>query len=69
MAKKNKEMPLLHYKPMKELCNEHPKLRATLEQSYSNYTLQVPQSINNVQPVVSFASQLYPIIEKKSSFW
>ena len=63
---KNKEMPLLHYKPMKELCNEHPKLRATLEQSYSNYTLQVPQSINNVQPVVSFASQLYPIIEKKA---
>ena len=65
---KDKEMPLLYYQPMKELCNDNPELRVAVEQSYSNYSLEVPQSINNLQPVVSFVSQLYPIIEKEARF-
>ena len=63
---KDKEMPLLQYQPMRELCTEHPELRVAVEQSYSNYTLEVPQSIDNVQPAVSFASPLYHIIEKEA---
>ena len=63
---KDKEMPLLHYQPMRKLCTEHPELRVAVEQSYSNYTFQVPQSINNLQPAVSFASPLYHIIEEEA---
>ena len=63
---KDKEMPLLQYQPMRELCNDHPELRVAVEQSYNNYTLEPPQGIDNPQPALSFASQRYHIIEKEA---
>ena len=63
---KDKEMPLLHYQPMRELCTDHPEMRVAVEQSYSNYTLEAPQSIDNPSAAVSFASPLYHIIEEEA---
>ena len=60
---KTREMPLLQYQPMRELCTEHPEMRVAVEQSYSNYTLEVPQS---PPAAVNFASRLYHIIEKEA---
>ena len=60
---KDKEMPLLQYQPMRELCIEHPEMRVAVEQSYSNYTFEVPQS---PPAAVNFASPLYHIIEKEA---
>ena len=63
---KDKDMPLLHYQPMRELCTDHPEMRVAVEQSYSNYTIEAPQSIDYSQPAVSFASPLYHIIVKEA---
>ena len=63
---KDKDMPLLHYQPMRELCNEHPEMRVAVEQSYSNYTVEVPQRTDNPSAAVSFASPLYHIIEEEA---
>ena len=63
---KAKELPLLQYQPMQELCIEHPEMRVAVEQSYSNYTLEVLQSVDHLQPTVSFASPLFHIIEKEA---
>ena len=63
---KTKEMPLLQYQPMRELCNEHPEMKVAVEQSYSNYTVEVPQRIDNPSATVSFASPLYHIIEEEA---
>ena len=64
---KDKETPLLHYQPMRELCSDHPELRVAIQQSYNNYTLEVPKNIDSPPTAVSFASPLYHIIEKEAS--
>ena len=56
---KDKEMHLLHYQPMRELCIDHPELRIAVEQSYSNYSIKVPQ-------IPPLASRLYHIIEEEA---
>ena len=61
-----KEMPLLQYQPMKKLCIDHPELRVAVEQSYKNYTLEVPQNTDSSPGAVNFASPLYHIIEKEA---
>ena len=63
---KTKEMPLLQYKSMRELCIEHPEMRVAVEQSYSNYTLEVPQRIDDPSAALTFASPLYHIIEEEA---
>ena len=63
---KTKEMPLLQYQSMRELCIEHPEMRVAVEQSYSNYTLEVPQRIDDPSAALTFASPLYHIIEEEA---
>ena len=63
---KDKEMPLLQYQPMRKLWNDNPELTVAIEQSYKNYTLEVPQSIDSPPAAVSFASPLYHIIEEEA---
>ena len=63
---KDKEISLLQYQPMRKLCNDHPELRVAVEQSYNNYTLEVPQSVDSPPAAVNFASRLYHIIEKEA---
>ena len=63
---KDKRLPLLQYQPMRELCTDHPELRVAIEQSYNNYTIEVPQNTDSSLAAVSFASPLYHIIEKEA---
>ena len=63
---KDKEISLLQYLPMRKLCNDHPELRVAIEQSYNNYTLEVPQSVDSPPAAISFASPLYHIIEEEA---
>ena len=63
---KTKEMPLLQYQSMRKLCIDHPEIRVAVEQSYSNYTLEVPQRIDDPSAALSFASPLYHIIEEEA---
>ena len=63
---KDKRLPLLHYQPMRELCTDHPELRVAIEQSYNNYTIEVPQNTDSSLAAVSFASPVYHIIEKEA---
>ena len=63
---KDKEMPLLQYQPMRELCIDHPELRVAVEQSYHNYTLEVSLNIDSPPVATNFASPLYHIIEKEA---
>ena len=63
---KDKRVPLLQYHPMRELCIDHPELRVAVEQSYNNYTIEIPQSTDSPPAAVSFASPVYHIIEKEA---
>ena len=61
---KDKEMPLLQYQAMRELCIDHPELLVAVDQSYNNYTLEVSLNIDSPPAAANFASPLYHIIEK-----
>ena len=60
----DKEVVLLDYLPMRDLCTEYPELRIAMEQSYSNYTVGSPVCSHG--PEVSYASHLYPVVEQET---
>ena len=61
----DKNVLLLNYQPMRELCLKHPELRVAIEQSYANYSLQVPPSAVDTSPAASYASPVFDLVEEK----
>ena len=61
---RDKEVVLLDYLPMRDLCIEYPELRIAMEQSYSNYTVGNPLSSRGSE--VNYASRLYPVVEQET---
>lgn len=61
----NKDVLLLNYQPMKELCGNHPELRLAIEQSYANYSLQAPPSAVDTSPAASYASPVFNLVKEK----